>query len=88
MDKLGSHKGSAVRKAIRAARTHLLFRPPCSPDLNAIEQVFAKLEHLMRTASERSVDAVWKRIGYPTRQLLNAVMRKRSAKSWICLHLI
>ena len=36
---------------------------PYSPDLNPIEQVFAKLKHLMRTASERPVEAVWKRLG-------------------------
>lgn len=63
MDNLGSHKGPAVRKAIRAAGAHLLFLPPYSPDLNPIEQVFAKLKHLMRTASERTVKTVWKRLG-------------------------
>jgi transposase len=40
-----------------------VFLPPYSPDLNPIEQVFAKLKHLMRTASERTVEAVWKRLG-------------------------
>ena len=59
LDNLGSHKGEAVRKAVRAAGARLLFLPPYSPDLNPIEQVFAKL----RKAAERSVDAVWKRIG-------------------------
>jgi transposase len=63
MDNLGSHKGIAVRKAIRAARAHLLFLPPYSPDLNPIEQVFAKLKLLLRKAAERSVDATWQRIG-------------------------
>lgn len=63
MDNLGSHKGVAVRKAIRAAGAHLLFLPPYSPDLNPIEQVFAKLKHLMRTASERTVEDVWRRLG-------------------------
>jgi transposase len=63
MDNLGSHKGKAVRQAIRQAGAHLLFLPPYSPDLNPIEQVFAKLKTLLRKAAERSVDAVWKRIG-------------------------
>ena len=63
MDNLGSHKGKAVRQAIRQARAHLLFLPPYSPDLNPIEQVFAKLKTLLRKAAERSVEAVWKRIG-------------------------
>ncbi len=43
MDNLGSHKGKAVRQAIRAAGAHLIFLPPYSPDLNPIEQLFAKL---------------------------------------------
>jgi len=63
MDNLGSHKGQAVRNAIRAAGARLLFLPPYSPDLNPIEQVFAKLKLLLRKAAERSVDATWQRIG-------------------------
>ena len=63
MDNLGSHKGQAVRKAIRAAGAHLLFLPPYSPDLNPIEQVFAKLKHLLRRAAERTVEEAWRRIG-------------------------
>jgi transposase len=63
MDNLGSHKGLAVRRAIRAAGAKLLFLPPYSPDLNPIEQVFAKLKTLLRKAGERTVEATWKRIG-------------------------
>lgn len=63
MDNLGSHKSMAVRRAIRAAGAKLLFLPPYSPDLNPIEQVFAKLKTLLRKAGERTVDATWKRIG-------------------------
>ncbi|HEX2764292.1 MAG TPA: IS630 family transposase [Allosphingosinicella sp.] len=63
MDNLGSHKGKAVRSAIRAAGAKLFFLPPYSPDLNPIEQVFAKLKLLLRKAAERTVDATWKRIG-------------------------
>ena len=63
MDNLGSHKSQAVRKAIRAAGARLLFLPPYSPDLNPIEQVFAKLKHLLRKAAERTVEATWRRIG-------------------------
>src|SRR5271170_6765840 len=44
MDNLGSHKGRAVRAAIRAAKAKLLFLPAYSPDLNPIEQVFAKMK--------------------------------------------
>ena len=63
MDNLGSHKSQAVRRAIRAAGARLIFLPPYSPDLNPIEQVFAKLKHLLRKAAERSLEATWKRIG-------------------------
>ncbi|MGE4412028.1 MAG: transposase, partial [Sphingobium sp.] len=49
--------------AIRARDARLLFLPPYSPDLNPIEQVFAKLKHLLRKAAERSVEATWQRIG-------------------------
>jgi transposase len=63
MDNLGSHKGLAVRRAIRAVGAKLFFLPPYSPDLNPIEQVFAKLKTLLRKADERTVEATWKRIG-------------------------
>ena len=63
IDNLGSHKGKAVRRAIRAAGARLFFLPPYSPDLNPIEQVFAKLKALLRKATERTVEATWKRIG-------------------------
>ena len=60
---LGSHKSKAVRAAIRAAGARLFFLPPYSPDPDPIEQVFAKLKHLLRKAAERTVEATWKRIG-------------------------
>jgi transposase len=63
MNNLGSHKSLAVRQAIRAAGAHLLFLPPYSPDLNPIEQLFAKLKTLLRKAAERSVETTWRRIG-------------------------
>jgi transposase len=63
IDNLGSHKGHAVRRSIRATGAKLFFLPPYSPDLNPIEQVFAKLKALLRKAAERTVEATWKRIG-------------------------
>lgn len=63
VDNLSSHKGEAVRTAIRAAGAHLFFLPPYSPDLNPIEQVFAKLKTLLKKAEERTVEATWRRIG-------------------------
>ena len=52
-----------VRRAIRQAGAHLLFLPPYSPDLNPIEMMFAKLKTLLRKADQRSIAAVWNRIG-------------------------
>ena len=63
MDNLGSHKGVAVRRAIRKAGAHLLFLPPYSPDLNPIEQAFAKLKHWLRNARTRSRDTLWRAVG-------------------------
>jgi transposase len=48
MDNLGSHRGKAVRQLTRSAGAKLFFLPKYSPDLNPIEQVFAKLKHLLR----------------------------------------
>lgn len=58
IDNLGSHKSKAVGKAIRAAGARLAFLPPYSPDLNPIEQVFAKLKAALRKAQARTIDAV------------------------------
>ena len=63
LDNLGSHKAQRVRRAIRDAGAHWLFLPPYSPDLNPIEQVFAKLKHRMRDAAERTVENTWRRLG-------------------------
>ena len=63
MDNLGSHKSAAIRTAIRAVGARLVFLPPYSPDLNPIEQVFAKLKALLRKAEERTLEGVWRRIG-------------------------
>lgn len=63
MDNLGSHKGAGVRKAIEAAGATLLYLPPYSPDFNPIEMAFSKLKALLRKAAERTVDALWDKIG-------------------------
>jgi transposase len=63
MDNLGSHKVKGVREAIEAAGAMLLFIPPYSPDLNPIEQAFAKLKALLRAKALRSVDELWNALG-------------------------
>jgi transposase len=63
LDNLGGHKGKGARAAVRARGAHLIFLPPYSRDLNPIEQVFAKLKHLMRKAQPRDVEATWRKGG-------------------------
>ena len=63
IDNLGSRKGSRVRQLLKAAGIKLFFLPPYSPDLNPIEEMFAKLKRLLRKANERTVAATWRRIG-------------------------
>jgi transposase len=69
VDNLGAHRGKAVRRAIRAAGARLFFLPKYSPDLNPIEQLFAKLKHLLRKAAQRTVDTVCEAIA----QILDTV---------------
>ena len=68
MDNLSSHKAEGVREALKTAGAELLYLPPYSPDFNPIEQVFAKLKHLLRKCAARTIEAVCAAIG----QLLQA----------------
>jgi transposase len=63
LDNLGSHRGKAVRQAIRKAGARLFFLPKYSPDLNPIEQVFAKLKTLLRKTEARTLQAICTAIG-------------------------
>ena len=63
LDNLGSHKAPTIRATIRAGGERLWFLPPYGPDLNPIEQVFAKLKPLLRKAAERSKQTLWRRLG-------------------------
>jgi transposase len=63
IDNLPSHKVAGVREAIEAKGARLLYLPPYSPDLNPIEQVFAKLKALLRKAAARSIETLWRLIG-------------------------
>lgn len=59
MDNLSSHKVAGVREAIEAVGAGVLYLPRYSPDLNPIEQFFAKFKALIRKAAARSVEALW-----------------------------
>ena len=63
IDNLGSHKAKAVHHLIRSAGAKLFFLPRYSPDLNPIEQVFAKLKTLLRKTDPRTIEATWRGIG-------------------------
>ena len=63
MDNLGSHKVAGVREAVEAAGAMLRYLPSYSPDLNPIEQAFAKLKAGLRKAAARTRDALWTAIG-------------------------
>lgn len=59
LDNLAAHKRAAARQAIEAVGARLLFLPPYSPDLNPIENAFAKLKALLRKAAARNIDQLW-----------------------------
>jgi transposase len=75
MDNLGSHKSKLVRDAIKAAGARLWFLPPYSPDLNPIEQAFAKIKHWMRIAQRRTTEETWRHLG----QLLATIQPQECA---------
>ncbi len=63
MDNLSSHKIAGVSEAIESAGAKVLYLPPYSPDFNPIEMAFSKLKHLIRSAKERTIDALWNTCG-------------------------
>jgi transposase len=58
MDNLPAHKVAGVREAIEAVGAILLYLPPYSPDLNPIENAFAKLKAHLRKTAARTVEAL------------------------------
>lgn len=63
MDNLAAHKVAGIREAIAAVGATILYLPPYSPDLNPIEQMFAKLKALLRKAAARTREKLWTTIG-------------------------
>ena len=63
IDNLSAHKVAGVRQAIEARGAELVYLPPYSPDLNPIEQLFARLKALLRKAAARTVSTLWAAIG-------------------------
>lgn len=81
MDNLGSHKVAGVRAAIEARGATLLYLPPYSPDLNPIEQVFAKLKAILRKVAVRTVDDLWQAIATALDQFTPAECRNYLANA-------
>lgn len=76
MDNLAAHKVAGIREAIEAGGANLIYLPPYSPDLNPIEQWFAKLKAIIRKAAARTRDGLWNAIGncldrFPPRECAN-----------------
>ena len=63
MDNVSLHKVAGIREAIEARGAFLFYLPPYSPDLNPIEQLFAKLKAMLRKAAARSLESLWKVVG-------------------------
>lgn len=63
MDNLPSHKVVGIEEAIKSAGAKLRYLPPYSPDLNPIEQAFAKIKALLRKAAARSIERLHRAIG-------------------------
>ena len=79
LDNLGSHRSKAVRQLIRSVGAKLFFLPKYSPDLNPIEQAFAKIKHLVRKAAARTVEPCAPPSAKPS-SLLARRMRQLSQK--------
>jgi len=58
MDNLSAHKVAGVRQAIENTGARLFYLPPYSPDLNPIENAFAKLKANVRAAAARTFDTL------------------------------
>jgi len=63
MDNLSAHKGQRVRELVEARGCELVYLPPYSPDLNPIEQAFAKVKGLLRAAAARTREALIEAMG-------------------------
>ncbi len=63
MDNFGSHKVAGVAAAIESAGAQVRYLPPCSPDYNPIEQVFARLKMLLRKTAARTMNGLWSDFG-------------------------
>ncbi len=62
-DNLSAHKVAEVQVIVEAHGATIQYLPPYSPELNPIEQVFAKLKALLRKAAARTYETLWRTVG-------------------------
>ena len=63
MDNLSAHKGGRVGEIVEGRGCELVYLPPYSPDLNPIEQAFAKVKGLLRRAEARTRETLIEAMG-------------------------
>jgi transposase len=63
LDNLAVHKSKKAAQCLKQRRVWFLFLPAYSPDLNPIEQAFAKIKAHLHKAEARTFDALWRALG-------------------------
>ena len=58
LDNLAAHRARRVAEVVNAAHRQVAYLPAYSPDLNPIEEAFAKVKGLLRSAEARSHPAL------------------------------
>lgn len=72
MDNLSAHKGESIRATIEACGARVVYLPPYSPDLNPIEQCWAKVKEALRAAKARNFDALVDALGQALRSITHS----------------
>jgi transposase len=62
LDNVSTHKVDGVEEAIATRGALAIFLPAYSPDLNPIEQLFARLKSFLRKMKARTVEELWRAI--------------------------
>ncbi len=63
LDNLAVHKSEKAAECLKQKGAWFLFLPAYSPDMNPIEQAFAKIKSYLRKAEARTFDALWRALG-------------------------
>jgi transposase len=63
LDNLAAHKSERAAECLKQRGAWFLFLPAYSPDLNPIEQAFARIKAHLRKAEARTFEALWRALG-------------------------